>query len=750
MNVIKLCVLFVLLLVVGAAVAQTGTIRGVVKNAEGLLPFANVFLDKTPHAVYSNSTGNYKLEEVEYGTYELVVQLLGYQTFRKKIELNSSSLNVDVQLKFSSKQIDEVVVSGTLKSMSKSDSPVPVEVYSQSFFQKNPAPSIFEAMSNINGVRPQLNCNVCNTGDIHINGLEGPYTMIMIDGMPIVSGLSTVYGLMGIPQSLIERVEIVKGPASTLYGSEAVGGIINVITKSPQSAPRLSADVYSSTWGEVNSDFGFKFKPAKKVNSLLGVNYYNFSNKVDNNGDGITDLTLQDRISVFNKLSFERKDNRLFTVAGRYMYEDRWGGELNWSPEFRGGDSIYGESIYTSRWEVFGVYQLPIKEHVNFSFSGNGHHQNSVYGDTWYMGEQNVFFGQLTWFKKIKKHDFTVGTAYRYTHYEDNTIATLNAPDEIHLPGVFMQDQIALSNQSTLLLGGRYDFNSNHGNVFSPRANYKWMSKNKKNILRLTAGNGFRVVNLFTEDHAAFTGTRTVVIEEALKPETSWNGNINFVKKFLFKNDAFLSLDFTGFYTYFSNQILPDYDSDPNAIIYDNLDGFSVSQGASLNTDFSMPNGWNVLAGATLMDVSFTDNGVKERQVLTERFTATWGVTYNWKKKGVKLDYTGNVYGPMLLPILGEEDPRAEMSPYWSIQNIQITKTFQKGWQVYTSVKNLLNYTPPSNSIWGAHDPFDKLNNSETPGIDPADPNDLGFDPAYMFAPNQGIRVNFGVRYTLK
>ena len=304
MNGIKSHLLFVLLLVVGAAVAETGTIKGLIKNAEGPLPFANVFLDKTPHAVYSNNSGNYKLENVEYGTYELVVQLLGYQTFRKKIELNSSSLNVDVQLKFSSKQIDEVVVSGTLKSMSKSDSPLPVEVYSQSFFQKNPAPSIFEAMSNINGVRPQLNCNVCNTGDIHINGLEGPYTMIMIDGMPIVSGLSTVYGLMGIPQSLIERVEIVKGPASTLYGSEAVGGIINVITKSPQSAPRLSADFYSSTWGEVNSDIGVKFQPAKKVNSLLGVNYYNFSNKVDNNNDGITDLTLQDRISVFNKLSF--------------------------------------------------------------------------------------------------------------------------------------------------------------------------------------------------------------------------------------------------------------------------------------------------------------------------------------------------------------------------------------------------------------------------------------------------------------
>src|SRR5690606_28508903 len=115
--------------------------------------------------------------------------------------------------------LNEVVISGTLKEVIKLDSPVPVEVYTSSFFNANPTPSIFEALQNINGVRPHLNCNICNTGDIHINGLEGPYTMILIDGMPIVSGLSTVYGLSGIPQSLIDRVEIVKGPASMLYGS---------------------------------------------------------------------------------------------------------------------------------------------------------------------------------------------------------------------------------------------------------------------------------------------------------------------------------------------------------------------------------------------------------------------------------------------------------------------------------------------------------------------------------------------------
>ena len=165
-------------------------------------------------------------------------------------------------------------------------------------------------LQNVNGVRPQLNCNICNTGDIHINGLEGPYTLVLIDGMPIVSGLSTVYGLSGIPNSLLERIEIVKGPASSLYGSEAVGGLINIITKNPTNAPVFSADSFITDWGELNVDLGFKGNVGKTASVLTGVNYFNYSNPIDNNNDNFTDVTLQDRISVFQKWNFNRKSKK--------------------------------------------------------------------------------------------------------------------------------------------------------------------------------------------------------------------------------------------------------------------------------------------------------------------------------------------------------------------------------------------------------------------------------------------------------
>ena len=130
------------------------------------------------------------------------------------------------------------------------------------------------------------------------------YTMVLIDGLPIVSGLSTVYGLSGIPRSLIDRVEVVKGPASTLYGSEAIGGLINLITRLPENTDTFSLDSFVSGWGEINTDIGYKYSLSNKKFGLLGINYFNYSNPIDNNQDGFTDLTIQDRISIFNKLFF--------------------------------------------------------------------------------------------------------------------------------------------------------------------------------------------------------------------------------------------------------------------------------------------------------------------------------------------------------------------------------------------------------------------------------------------------------------
>lgn len=755
----------IVLILLSPFLFKAQTLSGIVNNEDGTpLEFVNVFLSDTDRGTITDSAGKFQIYDLSPGEYEMTLSFVGYIPYKEKVIIKDQiNTSVVITLRSEDYKLDEFVVSGTLKPISKTESAVPVEVYSTEFFKANPTPSLFESMQNVNGVRPQNNCNVCNTGDIHINGLEGSYTMILIDGMPLVSGLSTVYGLTGIPQSLIERVEVVKGPASTLYGSEAIGGLINVITKTPINAPIVSADIFGSTWGEINTDLGFRFGKKNKYHSLVGINYFNFNQPVDHNGDNFTDLTLQNRISVFNKWSFNRKENRAFNIAFRYNYEDRWGGEMNWTPEYRGGDEIYGESIYTSRWETFGTYQLPLKERVIFQFSGNGHEQNSVYGNTSYIASQYVGFGQLYWNKTLAKHDIITAIVYRYTYYDDNTPATailnsdslvVNDQQITHLPGVFIQDNISLSQQTKLLLGIRYDWNSIHGNIFTPRVNFKWSSKDLKNIIRIGGGSGYRVVNVFTEDHAALTGARKVTFEEELHPETSYNVNLNFVRK-EYLDIGMINIDFSTWYTYFTNKIIPDYETDVTKIIYDNLDGNAVSKGVSLNLDFYGRTGFKLLVGATLMDVSITENQVTQRQILTENFSGSFTIGHEFKSLGLSIDYTGKVYGPMRLPLLGELDNRPEYSPWYSIQNIQITKTLGKSkqFEIYGGIKNILNYTPPANSIARAFDPFDREVTFDANGQPVAtenNPNALTFDPSYVYTSNQGIRGFLGFRYNLK
>ncbi len=665
------------------------------------------------------------------------------------LDFNKKSDSVKIPVKKERiSDIDDVVITGTIKPVSKSKSPVNVEIYSQKFFQKNPTPSVFEAIAMVNGVQPQLNCSVCNTGDIHINGLEGPYTMILIDGMPIVSSLSTVYGLSGIPNSLIERIEVVKGPASSLYGSEAMGGVINIITKNALTAPKLSVNLMTTTWVENNVDLSTKFIVGKNAASLLSLNYFSFNEKIDQNKDNFTDAALQNRISLFNKWNFKRKENRMASFALRYLYEDRFGGEMQWNKSHRGGDEVYGESIYTNRVEAFGMYQLPLKEQIFAQFSYNYHDQNSFYGNTPYEALQKVAFAQTYWDKKLGNHDLILGLTFKKTFYDDNTPGTLGSDEVTNQPmkspifGAFVQDQWEINEKNTVLLGYRFDYDKIHHAVHSPRFAWKF-SPNPYHTFRFNFGTGFRVVNLFTEDHAALTGSRKVVIQADLKPEKSINANLNYVWK-IPAGDRLINVDASAFYTYFSNKIVGDFDSEPDKIIYDNLNGYGISRGASVNVDFSFNFPLTVNLGVTYLDVyqKFDNEREKSRQLHAPKWSGTYNLTYKFKNN-LAIDFTGQFYGPMRLPVL-PNDYRPEYSPLYSLANIQVSKSFESGFEVYCGVKNLFNFTPKDPLLR----PFDPFDNNVNDPIN--NPNRYTFDTTYGYAPMQRIRGFLGVKYNLK
>lgn len=736
-------------------------VKGLVVSDSQHIPGAKVMLVNNKKTVYTDHEGRFNIQ-IDDITQKLLVEAEGYKIYEQFIKASPlDTLYLNIELHKSDQNVDEVVITGTMKEVKRLDSPVPVEIYSPAFFKKNPTPNVFEALGQINGVRPQVNCSVCNTGDIHINGLEGPYTMILIDGMPVVSALSTVYGLSGIPNSLIDRIEVVKGPASSLYGSEAIGGLINIITKRPAGKSYFTAESMVAGDGAYNFDLGWNASFGKGLNVLTGLNHFLYNHPVDKNADNFTDVTLQNRWSVFQKWMFPRKRNKILSIAARYNYEDRWGGEMQWKRLYRGGEEVYGESIYTNRYELIGNYELPVVPKMLLSVSFNNHNQNSVYGSTIYQAKQKVAFSQLTLDQSSAKNEFLTGLALRYSYYDDNSPATATADglsnkvEHTFLPGIFVQNEWKWTERNSLLLGMRYDYNSNHGHIFTPRIAFRRTVGNQ-GVLRFNAGTGYRVVNLFTEDHAALNGSRDVEIVSNLKPERSYNANLNYFKKYNLQSGSLIQVDATAFYTHFTNRIVGDFESDATKIRYNNLNGYAVSGGISLNVDGVFVNGWKLSVGTTLMDIYLKDeNQIKTLPVFTERWTGTWNISYKPIHWNLGIDYTGNIYGRMRMPLISNLDPRSEYAPVWSIQNIQATYFVGKKWELFGGVKNFLNFTPGKAQpflIARSNDPFDKnvqFNSNNQVVATPDNPYALTFDPGYIYAPNQGVRLFFGFRMKL-
>lgn len=438
---------------------------------------------------------------------------------------------------------------------------------------------------------------------------------------------------------------------------------------------------------------------------------------------------------------------------------------MQWHKGFRGGEEVYGESIYTKRWEVIGNYQLPVRERMFYAFSATGHHQDSYYGSTAYLATQKVLFSQLTWDKNIGKNSLLAGLAARYNYYDDNSTATFdtaskaNRPDKVFLPGLFLQNEWKPAKAHLLLAGLRFDYHPVHKTIVTPRIAYKWTAS-EVSALRVNAGTGFRVVNLFTEEHAALTGARAVEIQEALKPEQSYNVNLQWSSR-LGGRSKNLAYDASVWYTYFHNQMIPDYDTDPNKIIYQNLKGYATSKGISVNIETSILQRLKAYFGITVQDVAKYEPVAegqykKQRPVLTENWSGNWAVSYSWPLSGITVDYTGNIYGAMRLPLASGLDPRNSFSPVWSLQNLQLTKWLSGRVELYGGIKNILGWTPGKGQpflIARAHDPFDKDVAYDSNGNvlqTPQNPHALTFDPTYVFAPNQGRRFFLGLRFTVK
>ncbi len=286
--------------------AQDAKISGTVNSEEGLLPFANVVINGTNIGTTTDGDGYFEIDRLAPGTYHLTASFVGYIAQKQKIVITGEHeyhLNFNLTL---SSTLDEIVVTGTMKPTFVSASPIKIDVVTSTQLETylpTASSSIVESIQLVNGVQEVISCGVCFTNNISINGLPGAYTAILMDGTPMYGNLASVYGLNGIPNMIIDRFEVIKGPSSTLYGSEAVAGVINIITKDPDQQPTLSADVMTTSYKEVFGNLAYATKLGKSK-GFFGINYAYVNDFEDHNDDGFGDALSVDKFSFFSKVEY--------------------------------------------------------------------------------------------------------------------------------------------------------------------------------------------------------------------------------------------------------------------------------------------------------------------------------------------------------------------------------------------------------------------------------------------------------------
>ncbi len=517
----------------------------IVKGTEESIPFATIMILGTNRGAVSNEEGQFEFRKLAAGKYTLRVQVMGYKTQEKTITVSAEATSVvHFQMEEESFMTDEVVVSANRNEVSRKAAPVVVNVMSAKLFETVNSTDLAKSLNFQSGLRVENNCQNCGFPQVRINGLEGPYSQILINSRPIISALSGVYGLEQIPVNMIERVEVVRGGGSALFGANAVGGTINIITKDPINNSFQVASTMSNMNGKSWEQYmGGNVSLVAKDNSYGIALYETYRNRnpYDADGDGFSELGKLNmntfgmrayyRPNYFSRINVEyhttnefRRGGNKFNLqphesditeqtkhiinSGGLSYDRYWGEKHKMS--------VYGSIQHTDRNSYYGAQQ-------DMNAYGKTNDLTWVVGGMYVGNMDRCLFAPAT---------FTGGVEYQNNSLHDvMTGYHRDMQQDVRIAGGFVQNEWRL-NRWTMLVGARLDkHNLIDHPIFSPRVNFLYKPSDNLQA-RLTYSTGFRAPQAYDEDlHVTAVGGEGVQIRlaEGLREErsNSFSGSVD-------------------------------------------------------------------------------------------------------------------------------------------------------------------------------------------------------------------------------
>lgn len=509
------------------------------KNTKEHLPYITIALKGTTIGTVTDVTGHYFLKNLPEGNFVLEVSSVGYKTVRRNVTLKKGhTLEEDFEIEEDAVALDGVVVSANRNETTRRLAPTLVNVVDLKIFENTNSTTLAQGLNFQPGVRVESNCQNCGFQQVRINGLDGPYTQILLDSRPIFSALSGVYGIEQIPASMIERVEVMRGGGSALFGSSAIAGTINIITKEPiRNSGMLSHTITGIGDGDA-------FDNSTALNASLVTDdqragLYIFGQNrhrsaYDHDGDGYSEIPKIHGQTVGFRSFLKTTTYSKLTFEYHHMEEFRRGGDMLSRPPHEANvaeqteHSINGGGMkfdYFSPDEKHRFNVFASAQHINRdSYYGGGQDPNA-YGNTtdlnWMAGSQYVYsFGKCIFMPS----DFTAGVEFNQDKLEDNMWGYNRTVDQkVNIGSAFVQNEWK-NDRWGFLLGGRFDkHNLIDHLIFSPRANLRF-NPTKDINLRLSYSSGFRAPQAFDEDlHVENVGGKVAMIELAdnLKEERS-------------------------------------------------------------------------------------------------------------------------------------------------------------------------------------------------------------------------------------
>ena len=686
------------------------------------IPFVTISLKDTTIGTVADASGHFFLKNLPIGEYTIVAEAIGLKSIEKVVKLEpSKSIEINFTMEEETTSIEDVVVSATRNETNKKSTATIVNVASAKLFENTASSNLAETMKFQPGLRVENTCGNCGAVQLRINGLDGQYSQILLDSNPIFSSLAGVYGLEQLPVAMIERVEVIRGGGSALFGSNAIGGVVNIITKEPlRNSLSLAhtSNVMESGDAEFNTSLNGSFVSDDHRAGAYLFGMVKDRDAYDRNGDGFTDITRMQSETIGFRGYYKTTAHSKLTAEYHHIKEHRRGGDnIDLPPHMaeiaeQVDHKIDGGSL---RWSYFSPNSRHIFDiHTSAqaisrdSYYGTGKDPNA-YGETKDLtlvaGAQYSYVFDKCLFMPAQ---FTAGFEYTYNDLDDHSIGfDRSIKQTVQTAGVFLQNEWR-SDKVNFVIGGRLDkHNMMERVIFSPRANLRY-SPIEDIGLRVSYSSGYRAPQAFDEDlhiDAVNNQSSIVVLDPNLKPEYShsFSASADLYHNF---GRVQTNLLIEGFYTMLDDvfALAKTGENEAGYIIQTryNASGAKV-RGLNTELKIGIPDVFDFQAGYTFQRSRYNEAEVWSDNVEGEHrmfrtpdhyayFTATGNITSQFKAS-----VFGNYTGRMLVQHNAGyiEADRTELTPsFWDMgvklsYNFRLTNSI--GLEINGGVKNIFD-----------------------------------------------------------